>query len=237
MSNTSKNEYINNLKNELAGLAPEVIRDMVSAYELRFLEGSSLGRSEQEIIQTLDDPKLVAARLKANLHFEQFKAEKSPRSLARMFFSFIGLGIFNLFMLIPTTVFASLLFASFIASIGMVIGGSAVTAAGFSGVGQVTIHHPNHHAHKNISIHGDSDEIHINGANIQIEEDEKLSNEDKKVVNFFINKEDRSPSAWKGIGLMIFGILLFLMNLVIAKYSAIGLKRYAIMNYDILRNA
>ncbi len=232
----TKNEYLNNLKAELAGLNAEVVRDMVSAYEMRFIEGASLGKSEEEIIQTLEDPKLIAARLKTNLHFQQFKAEKSPRSFARLFFSFIGLGIFNFFMLIPTTVFASMLLASFVVSIGLTIGGSAVTAASFSGVGQVTINHHGHSKHHNISV-GDNDEIHVNGTNITVEEDEKLSTPDKKVINFIINKEDRTPSAWKGITMMIFGILLFLMNLVITKYSALGLKRYAIMNYEILKNA
>jgi uncharacterized membrane protein len=232
----TKNEYLNNLKNELAGLDPEVVRDMQSAYELRFIEGASLGKSEDEICQTLEDPKLIAARLKANLHFQQFKAEKSPRSVARLIFSFIGLGMFNLFMLIPTTVFASLLLASFVTSLGLFIGGSAVTAAGFSGVGQVTVSHDrhgkNHHDSK-----GERKEIHIDGTNITIEEDDKLSTDEKQVVNFFIDKEDRRPSVWKGITMTIFGILLFLMNLVVAKYSAIGVKRYAIMNYEILKNA
>lgn len=231
----TKTDYLNNLSNELAGLAPEVIRDMQSAYELRFIEGASLGRSEEEIIAGLEDPKLVAARLKANINFQQFKQEKTPRSLLRMFFSFIGLGIFNLFMLIPATAFASVLFACFMASTAMIVGGSAVTAASFAGVGEITVNHSHHGRHHSVLSHRDSDEIRINGTSVELEEDSFGDNDDKRVLRFFINKEDRTPSAWKGMALMMVGIMFLLLNLVIGKYTLIGIKRYAIMNYNILR--
>ncbi|MEN9866435.1 MAG: hypothetical protein RL748_2025 [Pseudomonadota bacterium] len=233
----TKTEYLNKLSAELAGLPAEVIRDMQGAYELRFIEGATLGRSEAEIVASLEDPKLVAARLKANVNFQQFKQEKTPRSLARMFFSFIGLGFFNLFMLIPATVFASLLFASFMVSTAMMVGGSAVTAAGLAGVGEVTINHSRHGRHHSVFSHRDSNEIHINGTSIELEEDSFGDNDDKRVMRFFINKEDRSPSAWKGVALMMTGIMLLLINLVVGKYTLIGIKRYAIMNYNILKGA
>lgn len=67
---------------------------------------------------------------------------RRPRHALRTLASFMGLSIFNVFMVIPALVYASLLAAVYAAAFGFYIGGVAVTASGLAGQGEVALQGP-----------------------------------------------------------------------------------------------
>ncbi|MFC3108048.1 DUF1700 domain-containing protein [Undibacterium arcticum] len=46
-----------------------------------------------------------------------------------------------------------------------------------------------------------------------------------------------SAQTWQGVGLIFGGIAIFLLSLVVTRYTVIGIKRYVMMNYSMLKNA
>lgn len=65
-----------------------------------------------------------------------------PRRIIRTVGSVIGLAIFNLFMVIPAAVYASLLLAVYLSAFSFYIGGVAVTASGLSGQNELALQGP-----------------------------------------------------------------------------------------------
>ena len=69
-------------------------------------------------------------------------ATKPPRHIVRTAASLVGLSIFNLFMVIPALVYASLLASVYISALAFYIGGVAVTASGLSGQNELALQGP-----------------------------------------------------------------------------------------------
>jgi uncharacterized membrane protein len=237
----NKADYLFTLKNALAGLAPEVITDILNGYEMRFIEGASLGRSEQEIVQTLDLPQVVAARFLDHPYpsagvKKTANTEKTPFITGTRFFSFIGLSFFNLFLIIPSIVFCALLFASYVSSLGFMIGGSAYTAASLAQVDQVVLNQPKSKQGSADASNNEQAIFDITSSGITINEDE-VDTRHTSGIHFGKRNSPFQASAWLGIGITLGGILLLLINLIVSKYSFIGVKRYLKLNYSILKGA
>ncbi|UMR29280.1 DUF1700 domain-containing protein [Massilia sp. MB5] len=107
----SKSDYLSALSKALAGLPPDTVAKTLAYYEQRFIDGLAVGRSEAEIAQELDEPRKIAMTLRANAHLHAFEEKRSPANLARMAMSFLGLAVFNLFMVVPAVVYSSMLMA------------------------------------------------------------------------------------------------------------------------------
>ena len=59
-------------------------------------------------------------------------------------------------------------------------------------------------------------------------------------VSIDISNEEQwsaTEQTWKGIGLIFGGIAILLLALVVTRYTLIGIKRYVMMNYAMLKNA
>lgn len=69
-------------------------------------------------------------------------ATKPPRHIARTAASLVGLSIFNLFMVIPALVYASLLASVYVSAFAFYSGGVAVTASGLSGQNELALQGP-----------------------------------------------------------------------------------------------
>ncbi|MEW7847224.1 DUF1700 domain-containing protein [Massilia aurea] len=138
----SKLDYLDALKRSLMGLPPEVQARTLAWYEQRFVDGAALGRREQEVAEELGDPRDVALTLRTNAHFEQLKDKPAPSTVARTLVSGFGLLVFNLFMLIPAAVFASLLMALYLSAFGVYVSGIAVTASGLAGSNELVLSAP-----------------------------------------------------------------------------------------------
>jgi uncharacterized membrane protein len=141
----SKQQYLDALKQAMQGLPPETVAKTLAYYEQRFIDGLVAGRSEADVYKELDEPSKIAMTLRATAHLNAFEQKKTPVNLVRMMVSFVGLAIFNLFMVIPAMVYASLLAALYVAAFGLYIGGVALTASGLSGQNELSLEGPLHH--------------------------------------------------------------------------------------------
>jgi uncharacterized membrane protein len=140
----SKLDYLDGLKRALMGLPPDVQAKTLAWYEQRFVDGAAVGRSEQDVAKELGDPRDVALTLRTNAHFAQLahKPAAPASSVARTIMSGFGLLVFNLFMLIPAAVFASLLMALYVSAFGVYVSGIAVTASGLAGSNELVLSAP-----------------------------------------------------------------------------------------------
>lgn len=290
-------EYIDALRQALSGLPPDVIAATVAEYERRIAAASDAGQSEDEIIASLGDPQVVAEQAAAQRRtvpaVDAVKQEKTAVNVVRMFFSLIGLMVFNLFLVIPALFYSALLFVSFVVALALYGGGIALTTASLSNINDPS---PNRTVQTAVSKsaastavasanasapiasppavdavrHGD-DETYVkvgpngvrvsDGSNkIRIFDDDddnfdvmdnkhgvsidlpglrirNAEHGDNFVIGALGLSETRPVQASIGIGLILAGILSFLMCLVVAKYTLIGILRLAQMEFSVLKNA
>jgi uncharacterized membrane protein len=248
----NKLDYIAALKSALTGLPPELIAETLNTYEMRFIEGMSAGRSDTEIANDLGNPEAIAAKLKAN-QLNQPSAQmiapqpkKPALNFFRIFFSLIGLSIFNLFMLIPGMVFFVMLMSSYIVAAALFVAGIAFTAGSMAGVNEMVIDCPWFSDNQVIrSASGVSTITSPHLMKLQMDQNGMcIEQEPSSTANAAHGKNQVSLAGgnvslmdtFKGIGVILSGILLFLMSLVITKYTFIAIKKYAQVNYAILLN-
>ena len=256
----SKNEYLDALKKALAGLPPDVAAKTMAYYEQRFIDSLAAGKTEEEIAAELDEPRKIAMTLRANAHRSAFEQKRNPANLARMVFSLIGLGIFNLFMVVPAAVFSALLVSIYASAFAFYISGIAITATGLAGANELVLTGPLRHL-----VFDESDQVDARmqtrisisdqgvdvfqepSAGLRKEWDEADSKSEKWLegaeamaeggvrITSDLDNESRATQTAVGIGLVLLGIVLSLVSIVITRYSLIGLKRYIQMNVALLR--
>ena len=261
----TKQQYLDALRLAMQGLPPETVAKTLAYYEQRYIDGLVAGRSEEEVYKELDEPRKIAMTLRATAHLNAFEQKKTPVNLARMLVSFIGLAIFNLFMVIPAMVYASLLGAIYISAFGFYIGGVALTASGLSGQNELALEGPLRHLMEFTNAHFDTSEdeedaqgwrVSINSMGVQVNKDDaesppaddeglsrsgKLLNRAEAVaagdvhITTDFDSGARTTQSLIGLGLILGGIGLCLISIVLTRYTVIGLKRYAAMNASLLR--
>jgi uncharacterized membrane protein len=136
----NKVEFTSTLKRALDGLPAETAAKTLAYYEQCFVNGAMAGRSEEEIAGELGDPRKIALTLRANSHLKTF--EKRPVNALRVLVSALGLGIFNLFMLVPALVYAALVACVYAAALAFYVSGIAITATGLAGANEVILDGP-----------------------------------------------------------------------------------------------
>jgi uncharacterized membrane protein len=304
-------EYIDALRQAMSDLPPDVVAATVADYERRIAAASAAGRSEDEILASLDNPQKVAAECRAAKRLQTFKQDKTPANFVRVFFSFIGLMVFNLLLIVPAIVYSALLFASFAIALACYSGGIMLTASSLAGVTEISLGpHFRGNTHDHVQVRTDHDDNHViidigkNGKpsqtppaakvlaasanaastaktptpsaagiaastantsladesddfvmsddndNLGITEDEHGVNIDLPGVHMHSPghshdilfgtdefSESRSVQVSIGIGLILGGILMFLLCLVVAKFTVTGIVRLVQMEFSVLKNA
>ncbi|MGF6274913.1 putative membrane protein [Massilia sp. UYP11] len=260
-----KLEYLDALKRALMGLPPEIQAKTLAWYEQRFVDGSAAGRPEHEVAAELGEPRQVALTLRASAHLADLKDtdRKPPTNVARMAVSSIGLLIFNLFMLIPAAVFASLLMSLYLSAFGVYVSGIAVTASGLAGSNELILSAP-----LTRMVTGDDGEpvesqtrvtIGANGIHVfdepapgldednpearagRAERDSRFMRgaeavaERKIQITTELDPGSRTTQVAFGCALILGGIALFLLSIVLTKYTLLGIRRYVNMNLSLLR--
>lgn len=258
----NKQAYLDALQKALAGLPPETVARTMAEYEQRFIDGMVAGRSEQEIAEELDEPRKIAMNLRASVHMDAYQQAKSPANWARMAVSFIGLAVFNLFMVVPAIVFASLLTAVYACAFAFYVSGIAVTASGLAGTNELVLDGPLREfvhfddddraqtrvsiGHTGIEVFQDRDNTVPDEADLEeddgsdtasgriIEKAERVANGTVKISSD-IDNESRVMQTAFGMGMVILGIMLCLLSLVVTRYTIAGIKRYIQMNFSLLK--
>jgi uncharacterized membrane protein len=262
-----KLEYLDALKRAMTGLAPEVQARTLAYYEQRFIDGLATGRSEADISKDLDDPKKIAMTLRASSHLSAFEQKRHPFNLVRLVVSTLGLAIFNLFMVVPAAVYASLLAAMYACALGFYVAGIAITASGLSGANELVLAGPLRHFITSDDDAGAPDtqtKITIGDTGVHVFQEKvpepppsataHAYDEDAEVdatppvikraeavagrgirISTDMDAGSRTTQTFFGLTMVVGAIILFLLSLVVTKYTVIGVKRYIEMNFSLLK--
>ena len=130
----NKKDFINKLSSYLGGVPAEERQDVVNDIEEHFKEAISEGRTEEEISDSLGDPKALANQFKANILVDKAEKTASAINITRAVLATLGLGFFNLvFILGPFIGIAAVLFSLFASAIAVTATGIAVFFASIFG--------------------------------------------------------------------------------------------------------
>jgi uncharacterized membrane protein len=262
-----KLEYLDALKRAMAGLPVEAQAKTLAYYEQRFVDGVAAGLSEEEVAKGLDDPKKIAMTLRANTHMRAFEEKKNPANFVRLMVAVIGLAIFNLFMVVPAIVYASLLASLYACGLALYLGGVAVTASGLAGASELVLDGPLRH----FVINGSDDDgeprqakvtidamgVHVDenykgeeaSASVDVDVSEDTNRSERVIrgaesvaergikVYTDMDADSRATQTAVGLAMVLGGIVLFLLSLVVTRYTFIGIRRYIDMNLSLLKGA
>lgn len=264
-----KHAFLDALKRAMSGLPPEAQAKTLAYYEQRFIDGLAAGRSETEIAQDLDDPKKIALTLRTSTHLHAFEQKPHPGKLLRLMVSALGLAIFNLFMVVPAIVYASLLAATYACAFAFYLAGIAITAGGLSGANELVLEGPLRHFVIDDAAFNDAQDmqtkVSISDTGIHIFQeklaepagsaadaggDEDEANRSERVmrraeavaehgvqISTGMDADSRTTQTVFGLAMVLGGIVLFLLSLVVTKYTFIGIKRYIDMNLSLLKGS
>jgi len=115
----TKDQFLKSLESALRPLSQAERQDIIQDYEEHFLIGLEEGKSEEEIAAALGSPNQIAKELLASYHIEKVETKATTGNVFRAMWAVIGLGFFNLVIVL----------GPFIALLGLVFSGWAVSAS------------------------------------------------------------------------------------------------------------
>lgn len=194
-----------------------------------------------------------------------FAEKPHPANVLRMMVSAVGLAIFNLFMLVPALVYSTLVLCLYVGALTFYLAGIATTASGLAGANELVLDWPSRFV--TIDDDGRGRQLRVNiGSNGIIVNEERpqvadpLPPQDKADsdsrldrsravrsartladstlrISTDMDAESRTTQTLFGLGLVLGGIALFLLSLVVTRYSFVGLRRYVQMNKSLLKGS
>lgn len=184
--------------------------------------------------------------------------KRGPAGVLRLLVSGAGLAIFNLFMIVPAMVYSALLFSLYVAALAFYLGGVAITASGLAGNGELLLDLPSHYlqvddaddgAKRQLRVQIDDTGIHVHeeGADPhpadgdQPRDPSRLRRGASVVagnalhITTDMDADTRTTQTLFGFGMVLGGIALFLLSLVVTRYTFVGIRRYIQMNFSLLK--
>lgn len=119
----NKEEYLKKLSKLIKKVSIEDKNDILLDYDEHFRIGVENGRTEEEIAEALGDPKNVAKQIKADYMVKRAEDKPSPTSIIEAVVAVAGLGLINMFVVVPSLILAVII-------IGLIAAGSAVIIMG-----------------------------------------------------------------------------------------------------------
>ena len=126
----NKKQFLDQMTVNLRGIPKEDRLDIISDFEEHFKIGMEKGRSEDELSESLGNPKILAKQLKANVLVDQAEKTASATNITRAVFGTLGLGFFNLiFVLGPFAGITAVLFSLFATAVAIAASGITILVA------------------------------------------------------------------------------------------------------------
>ncbi len=123
----NKQDFISSLRKSLADMETEDINDIIYDYEEHFNIGLEAGQTEEEIALKLGNPTNIARQYRADYMVKQAEQHKSTANIVRAVLAILGLGLFNLIIVLgPFIAVAAFLISLFAVSLSMVVAGIGV---------------------------------------------------------------------------------------------------------------
>ncbi|MFL9984740.1 DUF1700 domain-containing protein [Paraburkholderia sediminicola] len=125
----TQDAFIQQLRHELRSLPKQVVDEIVADYREYFGDALAAGRSEAEVVAALGDPVKLARELKAQASFRQWETRRSFGNLMRVVMSIAGLGLLQLFLLIPFMFYLLMLTVGYMVSGALAVAGLVTVIA------------------------------------------------------------------------------------------------------------
>lgn len=130
----NKKQFLSELKTSLNSLPKAELNDIMYDYEEHFEIGTENGETEESICATLGYPSDIAKQYRAEYTIRKAETTESAPNILRAIFASIGLGLFNLIVVLaPFLTVIGILIALFAISIGFTVGGFALFIASVLG--------------------------------------------------------------------------------------------------------
>ncbi|MBM3707978.1 MAG: DUF1700 domain-containing protein [Actinobacteria bacterium] len=97
----NKKKFLDKLAKNLKGLPNGEIEDIFSDFVEYFEIGKEKGRSEEELLSSLGDPKILARQIKTESYIKKAEETTSAANITRAVFTSIGLSFFNIIFTLP----------------------------------------------------------------------------------------------------------------------------------------
>ena len=194
-----------------------------------------------------------------------FAEKPNPANVLRVAVSAVGLAIFNLFMIVPAMVYSALLFALYACALTFYLAGIATTASGLAGANELVLDWPSRFVTIDDDGRGRQMRIEIGDRGIIVKQERpqvadplppenRTDLDDRRErsralrgaealadstlrISTDMDAESRTTQTLFGLGLVVGGIALFLLSLVITRYTFVGARRYVQMNRSLLRGS
>jgi len=123
----NKKEFLGRLSELIKDIPEEEKKDILFDYEEHFRIGLEKGRKEEEIAVSLGDPKIIAKQSRASLILKEAEKTTSANNIMRAIFAAVGLGFFNLIIVLgPAIGLIGILVALFATAFAVTISGAAI---------------------------------------------------------------------------------------------------------------
>jgi uncharacterized membrane protein len=186
--------------------------------------------------------------------------KRKPANVLRVLVSGAGLAIFNLFMIVPALVYSALLFSLYVAALAFYLSGIAITASGLAGNSDLLLDLPTRYVQidedddtrRQLRVRIDETGIHVHEEGIDAAAaDDRDPGERRPAsrlrrgaeavagntvhITTDMDADSRTTQTIVGFGMVLGGIALFLLSLVVTRYTVVGIKRYVQMNFSLLK--
>lgn len=123
----NKEQFLKQLEASLKRLSLEERQDILQDYEEYFTIGIEKGKSDQEISASLGNPRQIAKELLASYHLQQVEQSTSAGNVMRAVWAVIGLGFFNLVIVLgPFIALIGLVFSGWLMSVAFILAPFAI---------------------------------------------------------------------------------------------------------------
>jgi uncharacterized membrane protein len=123
----NKKEFLGKLSELIKDISEEEKKDILFDYEEHFIIGLEKGRKEEEIAASLGDLKIIAKQSRATCILKEAEKTTSASNIIRAIFAAVGLGFFNLVIVLgPAIGLLGIFVALFASAFAITISGAAV---------------------------------------------------------------------------------------------------------------
>ena len=124
----NKKEFLGRLSELIKDIPEEEKKDILFDYEEHFRIGLEKGRKEEEIAASLGDPKVIAKQSRASCILKEAEKTTSASNIIRAIFAAVGLGFFNLVIVLgPAIGLIGILVALFASAFAITVSGVALS--------------------------------------------------------------------------------------------------------------
>ena len=182
--------------------------------------------------------------------------KRNPVGVLRVLVSGAGLAIFNLFMIVPAMVYSALLFALYACALALYLSGIAITASGLAGNSELLLDLPTRFVQiddddpdrRQVRVRIDDTGIHVHEEGADAGNEDEGDGQGSRLrrgaevvagnslhITTDMDADSRTTQTLFGFGMVLGGIALFLLSLVVTRFTAQGIKRYVQMNFSLLK--